>query len=187
MVLVLFAMLFCSCDNLLPHKTDSQSDGYDESENVYYTDPEYYQSQIEDVVKYRIALANAIIKKHNEYNYSAIFDKYMNLMGDFRDVVREWYLAEDAKNGYEVVLSKMARDYNNTYYNIAKDVLVEYKRLNIILSDYQRISTSTQTKLWQFRELKTGIGFTFCYYLENNGWQCTLDKESYSRYIDTNL
>ena len=195
-VLVLFAVLLCSCDDLLPHKADSQLDDYYELVDGYATNPEYYQTEIEDVVKYTVALTYTVIEKHDDYYddmkyyedyYDIMWDNYINRIDDFIDVIGELWLEEDAKNGYEVVLSRMAKNYDNNYCDIAKDVLTEYRSLNIVLSDYQRISTSSQAKLWQFKELKTGIRFTFCFYLENNIWECEPDEESYSRYIEKNL
>ena len=201
-LLIVYAIIcfFASCDELLPKRVGNESDTYIED------NPDNYQYYIEDVVKYNIALANTIIENNNRldgniavgllYNdYGDIFDEmfnyYLNRISDFDDTVndlweKEW-LNENETEGYQTVLTNLSNNPNYQNNDIASDVLDVYRNTRIILSEYTRVPTSSQTNLWQFKELTTGIRFYFCIDEKNDTWDCYPDSDSYDWYFSKNL
>ncbi|MBO7594587.1 MAG: hypothetical protein J6T12_06425 [Salinivirgaceae bacterium] len=195
--------LFTSCDGLLPQKVGNESDAYTEDYPAYIEDnPDNYQSYIEDVVKYNIALANAVIENSNRlegnvaagllYNdygdiFDGMFNYYLNRISDLDDTVNDLWLNEEGTDGYQAVLTKLSNNPNYQNNDIASDVLDVYRNTRIIISEYVQVPTSSQTKLWQFKELTTGIRFYFCIHEKDDFWECYPDDDSYDWYFSKNL
>lgn len=201
-LLIVYAIIcfFTSCDELLPKRIGNESDAYIED------NPDNYQYYIEDVVKYNIALANTVIENSNRlegnvaagllYNdygdiFDGMFNYYLNRISDFDDTVndlweKEWS-NENGTEGYQAVLTKLSNNPNYQNNDIASDVLDVYRNTRIIISEYVQVPTSSQTKLWQFKELTTGIRFYFCIDEKNDTWDCYPDDDSYDWYFSKNL
>ena len=79
----------------------------------------------------------------------------------------------------------MANNPENTYNGMARKILNEYKNTRIVLSDYKKIPTSSQTKVWEFKEIDTGILFYFS--ADENEYRIKPDDESLERYLENTM
>lgn len=142
------------------------------------SNPKNHQNEIEDFVRFKISEVNYIINNlFDYYSYDKIegFEEHVDNM------------TQDLMISYEKVLMKIANDPNDNYNGIANKVLNEYRNARTILSDYEKIPTSSQTKLWKFTEIGTGILFYFSVDDKEGVWSCYLDDDSAERYLEKNL
>ena len=160
--------------------------------------PKDYQTEIEDYVKFEIAVGNVMIKQYNGvFNgnafvsltsndfgelYSYAWDEYCERIDEFEEAMGELWCNEECPEGYLSVLQKVTST-SGTYQYLAEKVLGEYKNMSVILSEYSQLATSSDTKVWRFQELNTGIYFRF--YL-NDIWSCEPEESSIIRYFNTN-
>ena len=178
--------LLTACDRIIPTKY-----------LVKLSSPENYQEEIEDVVKYNIASANYICN-----NSSLINEYWIYTLDAFDDTVNAVYINDESSIAYRNSLEKLAAKelssptedagiFGKTSFEllvgpstakIAAAVLKEYDKLNIILSQYTEISTSSNARAWSFYELNTKVQFLFTID-EDGNWYCEADDDSLQRYV----
>ncbi len=160
------------------------------------TTPEDYQTEIEDIVKYEISICDVMIKQYSdafEDNlfvaltasdfgglYSYAWDEYCNRIDKFDEAMSDLWLAEESEEGYRAVLQKVSNTPNHKFQDLAKKVYAEYDRTAVIISEYQQLATSSDTKVWRFQELNTGVFFRFTY---GESWSCQPEESSITRYL----
>ena len=117
--------------------------------------PENFQEEIEDYVKFTVSEIN--------YTLDNILVVYLSSsrFDAFEDEIRKMAHIDNSKNSYEKALSRVANNTNNQYNDIARDLLNEYQNTRVVLSDYRKVPTSSQTMVWEFKEITTGILFYF--------------------------
>lgn len=163
---LLFAMvtiLVCSCDGISSYMD-------------YH--PKNYQTEIEDFVRFRVSEANYIID--NVVNLYS-FDR----LSSFDDEILKLTHNDNSKNSYEKALSRIANDSSNQYRGIAKKLLDEYKKTRVVLSDYKKVPTSSQTMVWEFKEINTGIRFYFS--INEKEYEVRSDDDSVRQYLEKYL
>lgn len=161
--------------------------------------PKSFQGEIEDCVRYTIAVCNVSFGggEMNKFRSASI--------KQFTDTVEESWENEESETAYRDILERMSEGVsdNSTSQSdgsnflsavmgaafdnllpssekLAASVLKEYDRLDIILSEYNKVATSSDTELWEFRELNSGIVFHFR--LTDEGWDCEPEETSLSKY-----
>lgn len=145
--------------------------------------PWNYQEAIEDVVTYNIAICNYMINNYNDLTAS-YWNGFVGRTDDFDTYMLERWLKETDDTGYLNLLKDISDMPAHNYCNIANQVLKEYNNISVILSDYRQIKTSSQTKVWEFKEINTGIKFRFTI---DEVWTCEMDDDSGSRYLRKNI
>lgn len=141
--------------------------------------PENFQEEIEDYVKFTVSEINYTIDNvFVVYFSSSRFDA-------FDDEIRRITYIDNSKNSYEKALYRMANNTNNQFNDIAKSLLNEYQNTRVVLSDYRKIPTSSQTMVWEFTEINTGILFQFS--IDEKTYAIKVDDDSAQRYLEKNL
>lgn len=190
LLLLVAATVFASCD----------LSSFRDAVISHATSPEDYQTEIEDVVKYEISVCDVMIKQYSDLFkdnlfvaltaddfgelYSYTWEEYCNGIDKFDETMSELWLAEESKEGLKAVLYKVSNTPNHKYQDLAKKVYSEYNRTSVIISDYQQLATSSDTKVWRFQELNTGIFFRFTY---GETWSCEPEEQSIIRYLKKNI
>ena len=157
--------------------------------------PNDYQTEIEDFVKFEIAVGDVMIKQYtdvfkgnafvsltsNDFGglYSSAWDEYCERIDEFEEAMSELWYDEESPEGYLSVLQKVTNTSGEFQY-LAEKVLEEYKNTSVILSEYKQLATSSDTKVWRFQELNTGIYFRF--YLDET-WTCEPEESSITHYL----
>ena len=157
-------ILFCSCDEFTSYLTSH---------------PKNYQSEIEDYVRFTISEINYIVDN--------AFVVYLSSsrLDAFDDEIRIIAQDDSSKNSYEKALSRVANNTNNQFNDIAKKLLNEYQNTRVILSDYKKIPTSSQTMVWEFTEINTGILFHFS--SDEQSYAIMVDEDSAEMYLQKSL
>lgn len=152
--------------------------------------PELYEEEIEDVVKYHIAMADYIIELHQNpvFALGAIFasDQLEKAIDQMETEFNTIY-SNEVEITYKQVLERVAKNSRSNFQDEAKGILKHYKKLNISLSNYMESSTRNDYKSWKFTEHQSGIEFLF----EVDGldtdtpsWSCTPIEKSYFEYFE---
>ena len=148
---------------------DKASPYINEVSSYIESNPRNYQNEIEDFVRFTVSEVN--------YISNNLFDVFTyDRLSSFNDEVEQMARNDKSTKSYENALSRMANDPENTYNGMAKKILNEYKNTRIVLSDYKKIPTSSQTKVWEFKEIDTGILFYFS--ADENEYRIKPDDES---------
>jgi hypothetical protein len=175
-------LLFASCGNLL-------------------VSPNTYQEEIEDVVKYNIAVAMVMSDKYSELENAAesaslfwgeeftsfahkkSWEKYCDSIDNFEDSINELWNQTEEGAGYQTALNQVSQDQTNIWGKLAKKTLGKYNDINVVISEYQRVETSTDAKIWKFTELNTGLIGTFS--VDNDGkWNCDITETSIEEFFN---
>lgn len=161
------------------------------------SNPKTYQNEIEDCVRFEVAGVNCIINEVNSYSHLSslekafivelgglnVIEKRFSDLGGLDDEINNM-VHNNTSLSYEKALSLVANNTNNQYSDLAKKMLDEYEKTRIVLSDYRKISTSSQTMVWEFTEINTGILFRFS--LDEKGYAIDGDSDSVERYFERN-
>ncbi len=190
LMLLVVATVFTSCD----------LSSFRNVVNSHFTSPEDYQTEIEDIVKYEISVCDVMIKQYsdvfednlfvaltaNDFGglYSYAWDECCNRIDKFEEAMSDLWLAEESEEGYKAVLRKISNTPNHKFQDLAEKVYAEYNRVSVIISEYQQIATSSDTKVWRFQELNTGIFFRFTY---GETWSCEPEEASITHYLKKNI
>lgn len=159
--------MLVSCDDVLPKKIG----------------PQKYQNEIEDYVTAHIAVINTMLNDYRGMLYDYQWDKYIDDLGHFRDdMFDEW--KGDSPLTFEEILKKYSNKSNYKYRNIAQKVYKEYKTTTVIISQYKEIQTSSKKRVWEFKELNTGICYKFI--LSDDGFLIDINEKSLDKYIEEN-
>lgn len=147
----------------------------DEFTSYLASHPKNYQSEIEDYVRFTVSEINYIVDN--------VFVVYLSSsqLDAFNDEIRK--MAHN--DSYEKALFQMANNTNNQYNDIAIKLLNEYRNTRVILSDYRKVPTSSQTMVWEFSEINTGILFQFS--ADEQSYEIKVDDNSAERYLEKNL
>lgn len=201
LLLLATATVFTSCDiNSIRDAVTIRPISHTLSPNDFQTEPNVFQTEIEDIAKFQIALCDVMIKQYSdlfENNlyvaltaddfgelYSYLWVEYCNKIDKFEKAMEKLWLKEECEEGYKAVLQKVSSTPNHKFQDLAKEVAAEYDRTSVIISDYQQLSTSSDTKVWRFQELNTGIYFRFEY---GETWSCYPEEESMTRYLKKHM
>ena len=159
--------------------------------------PNDYQEDIEEAVRYNIALINAYSEALNNYTdylsnvdsyygnaisglYSlakgeSIYDKAIDKLADeFFEELDETVssLTDDEGDALSIeeALEMLSNSNEYLYKTNAYAVLEHYRDTRVLLSKYQEVNTSSKKqKTWQFTEMKTGLVFYFHLTKETDG------------------
>lgn len=157
---------------------DKASPYIDEVSSYIESNPRNYQNEIEDFVRFTVSEVN--------YISNNLFDVFTyDRLSSFNDEVEQMARNDKSTKRYENALSRMANNPENTYNGMARKILNEYKNTRIVLSDYKKIPTSSQTKVWEFKEIDTGILFYFS--ADENEYRIKPDDESLERYLENTM
>lgn len=160
LLLATMTILVCSCDDLL---------------SSISSHPKNYQDEIEDFVRFKISETNYVMNNLLDLLLSDQLD-------GFEDEIFKTVHKDHSTNSCEKALSSMANNPNCRFSNMANNILKEYKKTRVVLSDYKKISTSSQTKMWEFKEITTGILFYFS--INENEYGIEVDDDSLQRYLE---
>lgn len=176
--------VFVACDGLTTHLVT----------------PKLYQTEIEDYVTFEVSLMDVMIKEYhdlNEYSNSVTFlygfdsgseyiwEAYYKNMDIFESAMLDLWLKKKNDNsevGFKELLTMVSETPNHKYTKVAMDVLESYNTTNIILSEYKEIPTSSDGRMWHFKELNTGIVFTVKIDPMLN-WEIDVDEDSIERFF----
>ena len=166
-------MLFSSCDGFLPKSTSG---------------PLAHQSEIEDLVKFEVAFYNVIIDQYEYFCFLGFgWNSYLDKMDEFRVEMYEFWLKDDtSSNAFKKILFDVSEMSTYKYDKIAKDVCKAYNELSVVLSEYTEIPTSSETRIWKFKEIYSDIEFIYTENKESGDWSCEPDEKSIERYIKKN-
>lgn len=150
--------------------------------------PELYEEEIRDCVKYYLATAAYIVDLHSNPFYSEVpllllaADDDLDKMGD---LVLDTYNNSDMD--YRAALVDIANDEQSDYQDEAQTILEHYDALQIDLSDYTSLRSSTAEVSWSFSELHSGVEFIFK--IENPDdaqptWSCYPVEKSLESYVE---
>lgn len=153
---------------------DKASPYINEVSSYIESNPRNYQDEIEDFVRFTVSEGN--------YISNNLFDVFTyDQLSSFNEEVAQMVHNDRFTKSYENALSRMANDPKSKYNGMAKKILNEYKNTRIVLSDYKKIPTSSQTRVWEFKEIDTGILFYFS--ADENEYRIKPDDESLERYM----
>lgn len=162
--------------------------------------PKVYQEEIEDVVKFNIAvlqmMSDTYSKNENEaevsswiwggeltsYAFEHWWEKYCDSIDAFETSINELWNQTENESGYHLVLSQVAQDPTNKWNKMAKKTLERYEEISVVISEYQKIETASDIKLWKFQELNTGLIGTFSVDTDNK-WYCELTESSMEKFL----
>ena len=144
--------------------------------------PNDYKEEIDDAVKFYIALANTHADIVNNHSDS---EEYLDELDQMHDEIIESYILEvENSNAYEIVLKKLRTNTNNPNYKIyASSILEYYSKVNTSLTNYKEIRSSKHNKIWNFTELNTGLEFIFDNNIDDNTYEVSPLEKSYDNYI----
>lgn len=180
-ITVLCLLMFISCDSLL-------------------VSPKAYQEEIEDVVRYNIALALVISDTYLKYEkqeessswfwegdyptyvYEVKWEKFCDSIDNFEEYLNNLWNQTEEERGYQIVLKQVSEAPTNKWRDLASRILKKYNTVGVVISDYRRIETSTDIKLWKFTELNTGLVGTFKIDSKNK-WYCDITDSSWEKYF----
>lgn len=181
MLLLVVATVLASCD----------LSSFRDSVISHTISPKDYQTEIEDIVKYEISVYDVMIKQYSDVFednlfvaltasdfgglYSYAWDEYCKRIDKFDEAMSDLWLAEECEEGYKAVLQKVSNTPNHKFQDLAKKVYEKYDRTSVIISEYQQLATSSDTKVWRFQELNTGVFFRFTY---GESWSCEPEESS---------
>lgn len=154
--------------------------------------PEIYEEEIEDAVKYHIALADYLIELAQNplfafgalLNSDAIDEAIDQMTTEFDEI----YVSKDMT--YQNVLKKVAKNSNSEYQKDAKEILKNYNRITVSLSDFVESSSCKDYKSWKFKEQHSGIEFLLEFSdadTENMTRMCSPIEKSYEKYISNGV
>lgn len=165
--------------------------------------PNTYQEEIEDVVKYNIAVAMVMSDTYSKYENDAEsaslflgreftayasakkWEEYCDSINNFDESIDElWNQTKDGAK-YHTVLNQVSQDQTNYWNKMAKNVLEKYNAIGVVISEYQKVETSTDTKIWKFTELNTGLEGMFSVDSDSK-WRCEITESSMEEFL-TNL
>ena len=158
------AILICSCNDFSAYLASH---------------PKNYQNEIEDYVRFTVSETNFIVDNFIDIVLSS------SSFEAFNDEIHKIAHNDNSKKSYEKALSRVANNANNQYNDIAKQLLNEYQKTMVILSDYRKVPTSSQTMVWEFTEINTGILFQFS--IDEQSYGIKVDDDSIERYLEKNL
>lgn len=123
--------------------------------------PNSYSDEIEDAVRFQLAVANSMSNFDSLEDFKDIFNWMIDFSKDIK-IRRESFR--------DILLKKSKTD------NSAKNILDLYDNLDIVLSELQ---ATEYENIWTFVELNTGVNFTFELIPTQNGemyYQCTAEE-----------
>lgn len=151
--------------------------------------PKDYESEIEDAAKFYIAEANLLVNLADEGKELAI--DLLGKDGGVEDKILE--LCEKPDYSFRRAVSEVSQWKGTfgktTFANIAKRWLKLYDETEIILTEYELIKSTSQKKIWQFKELNSDIDFTFTFEIENDNRKYTIAplENSFVKYLDSKI
>lgn len=162
--------------------------------------PKEYEANIEDTVRGELSAAK-VLRESKETNLElalSIIGSVLNHFGyhhladvaDFliRDNIGDEIYDLHINKGlsfYEA-LSKIAMTQSGLNAEYAKQILEEYKNLNISIHDFRLLKNTPSTKEWQFVEGNSGVKFFFKINNEDSStpsFDCFADIESLEHFI----
>lgn len=151
--------------------------------------PKYYQAEIEDVVKYNIATLDDMASNYPKNNYwwsQSSWENYMRDAESFGSIIEEMFVQTEEENGCYVALKQVSQDETNMWCEWAKTILERYESIDIVISDYQKVETSSDIKYWNFQELRSGLDGSFS--LEPSGkWSVEFSDSSLEEYLESQI
>lgn len=162
--------------------------------------PKVYQEEIEDVVKFNIAVLQMMSDTYSEnekeaetsswfwggeltsYAFDYWWENYCDKIDSFETSINELWNQTEDEAGYHTVLVQVSQDTTNKWNKMAKKTLERYEVISVIISEYQKVETASDIKLWKFQELNTGLIGTFFADSDNN-WYCELTESSMERFL----
>lgn len=184
----------CSCNTpLLSNETES---------------PEDYQEEIEDLVRFNVALINTMANTYgnyiedskgldwqinssfwsiwsgkNDYQYfDACWDQYCDSIFDFNNYIDSIWFDTESSCAYLEVLQEISKNVGDKWNTIATHVLEEYMETSVLISDYKRIETSSDAKMWYFRDYNSGLEGSFLFESDDI-WRCEILESSFSKIL----
>ncbi|MBO4581025.1 MAG: hypothetical protein J5701_01890 [Bacteroidales bacterium] len=167
--------------------------------------PKKYQKEIEDYCRYRIALAK--VAADDEYynkcigqkldsthvvNFGTLLtwgilkqskDWYYNDLYVFdSEITNETYFNGTNGDPYRNALFEKSIDSTFEYKALADETLTRYIMTEVVLSDYISIPTSSDFKIWEFTELKTGLVGRFTTGGEIEGYRIEFTDSSWEEF-----
>ena len=100
----------------------------------------------------------------------------------FETSINELWNQTENESGYHLVLSQVAQDPTNKWNKMAKKTLERYEEISVVISEYQKVETASDIKLWKFQELNTGLIGTFSVDTDNK-WYCELTESSMKKFL----
>jgi len=157
------------------------------------TSPERYEAEIVDSVKMEIAcadymaevLSNPLKNLNLSFVLKTSYDAFAEQMN--RKIDDIYLTHQEEANGYRFALATMAETEKDGFWKrVARDLLKEYDELDVTLSDYKEIKSG---KVWQFKELRTGVTFIFEISKEKGQeiWTCESLGNELSDYIEAQI
>ncbi|MBR5469003.1 MAG: hypothetical protein IKU78_00870 [Paludibacteraceae bacterium] len=134
--------------------------------------PNSYSDEIEDAVRFQLAVANSM----SDFESFDDFKEILNWMLEF---------SEDTKIRRESFRDILVKRSEND--NAAKNILDLYDNLDIVLSELQATESE---KIWTFTELNSGVGFTFELIPTQDGemyYQCSADADDLQTLISKSV
>lgn len=162
--------------------------------------PKVYQEEIEDFVKFKIAVLQMMSDTYSEnekdaeissqflggeltsYAYELWWENYCDSIDAFEASIDEIWNQTENETGYHTVLSQIAQDPTNRWNKMAKMTLERYENIGVVISEYQEVETSSDIKLWEFQELNTGLIGTISVDTDNK-WYYELTESSIERFF----
>lgn len=162
--------------------------------------PAVYQEEIEDVVRFHIATAVTMADTYARYEKKVksaswllgdeltlyaqekAWEEYCDSIGQFEESINELWLQAGDGEGYRIALTQLANNQDIWTSTVASNILENYNAIGVLLSDYQKIETSSASKIWKFTELNTGLEGTFSVD-DDYKWHCEISDTSFEKYL----
>ena len=111
------------------------------------------------------------------------WEKYCDSIDNFEDSINELFIQTEEYAGYKIVLNQVSKDQTNNWNSLAEKVLEKYNAIDVIISDYKKVETSSDTKIWKFTELNTGLVCKF-WIESDNKWCCDITESSMKKFLN---
>lgn len=162
--------------------------------------PELYKAEIEDIVRYNIALLRYYIHRgyyYGSFDFSDSDDTWAEEIGRITNIVESnWKNDSSDDKSYRCILDKCAGK-SGYMQRHAKALLDLYDDADISLSDFKQITESETCRVWAFSEKNTGLRFKYTVrrhadagaynilYKNEYIWEVEPDEESVIEYLLT--
>ncbi|MDE7074315.1 MAG: hypothetical protein K2O69_04605 [Odoribacter sp.] len=160
--------------------------------------PKDHGEEIEDMVKYYIAKANLI--KTDIFNMVETSDlksieskinkkreeSNLSILEALKQIDAEFESKANAK-GEPTAAEALGFMIDITRMPYVKQIIENYQKVQISLSDYKEIESDSKSKTWIFSEKRSGIKFRFEVFdldKEEYTWMCSPDEKSYIAYVN---
>ncbi len=162
--------------------------------------PSNYEKEVEDAVKFEISELNYLIElieygAQNSLIVSWGLENWINgemeKFDRLETKINEIYVKKQNAT-YKMVLSGLLQQAKGKkkYKEIedaTKRMLEIYRETSITLTNYEEIKNSTDKRIWKFKELNTGLVFTFTYDKKSESYSVESIEISAKNYMKQNL